>query len=941
MSNPSQALSTVLSPRLRVLLFLVFTLFALLTVNACYLGAITFLEWSSGEIYQDYFYQINFLLHLALGLALIMPFLWFGLAHLKRAWPRPNRRAVKAGLMLFICGVLLLLSGILLTRFDFFAIKHPLVRETSYWLHVITPFAAAALFVIHRLAGRAIAWHIATRWLGLALGFAGIMLLVHINQREVSAPVDPDAQPYAPAFSRTASGKTIPAYKLAMDGYCKECHADVHASWASSVHRLSSFNNPAYLASISETREALMARDGHTRGLRFCAVCHDPVPLFSGALETPGFDMKTDPLGDAGITCTACHAIESISGTRGNGDYVIAEPKHYPFTFSENATLRWLNRQLVKANPAFHNKTFLKPLHKQAEFCSVCHKVSIPQEVNAYKWLRGQNHYDAFLLSGVSGHGVSSFYYPPKAVKNCAECHMPLTASDDFGARPFDNEGTLQVHDHQFAAANTAVPLMVGMSDEGNDARREFLRDALRVDIFGIKQDGEIDAPMVAPLRPARPLLQAGKRYLLEVVIRTLRLGHTFTQGTADSNQVWLDVELTQQGKTIGRSGAMNPNDGHVDPWSHFVNAYVLDREGRRIDRRNAQDIFVTLYNNQIPPGAADVVHYAFEVPPDIQGEIEVKVALRYRKFDTFFMRYVLGDDQARNDLPVTLIAEDSIRLPVGEAADSGKINSPWPEWQRWNDYGIGLLRKGQGHQLRQAEQAFQQVERMGRAQGALNLARVYLKEGRLDDAVAALTRAAEHPEQDAPWTVTWFSGLVNKQNGELDAAIADFQRLAATEFPSARRRGFDFSRDYRVLNQLGQTLFERAKQFRGESQRTQREAQLLDAAGWFKRTLLIDVENLEAHYNLGLIYAFLGDTQNAAHHRRLHAKYKIDNNARDRAVNIHRKNNPAANHAAEAVVIRDLQRTGTYGLNVKVGAQSESRQTETNRPESNERETQ
>ena len=82
--------------------------------------------------------------------------------------------------------------------------------------------------------------------------------------------------------------------------------------------------------------------------------------------------------------------------------------------------------QLVKAKPEFHKKTFLKPLHKTAEFCGTCHKVHLPPELNHYKWLRGQNHYDTFLLSGVSGHGVQSFYYPPKAQANCNGCHMPL-----------------------------------------------------------------------------------------------------------------------------------------------------------------------------------------------------------------------------------------------------------------------------------------------------------------------------------------------------------------------------------------------------------------------------------------------------------------------------------------------------------------------------------
>ena len=42
-----------------------------------------------------------------------------------------------------------------------------------------------------------------------------------------------------------------------------------------------------------------------------------------------------------------------------------------------------------------------------------------------------------------------------------------------------------------------------------------------------------------------------------------------------------------------------------VDPYSHFINVYMLDRNGNRIDRRNAQDIFVPLYNKQIPPARA------------------------------------------------------------------------------------------------------------------------------------------------------------------------------------------------------------------------------------------------------------------------------------------------------------------------------------------------
>ena len=130
----------------------------------------------------------------------------------------------------------------------------------------------------------------------------------------------------------------------------------------------------------------------------------------------------------AGITCTACHSITNVNSVRGNADYTIEEPLHYPFAYSDNPLLQWINNQLVKAKPSFHKKTFLKPFMKTAEYCSTCHKVHLPAELTHYKeFLRGQNHYDSYLLSGVSGHGARSFYYPPQAETNCNRCHMPLS----------------------------------------------------------------------------------------------------------------------------------------------------------------------------------------------------------------------------------------------------------------------------------------------------------------------------------------------------------------------------------------------------------------------------------------------------------------------------------------------------------------------------------
>ena len=909
----------VVGPRLRQLLLVVFGLFSLLAINAGYLGGVTLMEWLRGETFQGYFYQLMFLAHLILGLLLVLPVVVYGVLHLRVARHRPNRRAVAVGYALFTTALILVVTGLVLTRgIPVIEVRDPAAREAAYWLHLIAPFAAAWLFVLHRLAGSPIRWRVGGAVAAVAIGLSALLIVVQSQdpRRWDQAGPASGERYFEPSLARTASGGFIPARALMQDEYCAECHADVHEGWSASVHRFASFNNPAYLFSVRQTRQTVLERDGDVQASRFCAGCHDLVPFFSGAFDDPDFDDVGHPTAQAGITCSGCHAITHINSPRGNADYTIEEPLHYPFMYSDNGLLQWVNRALVKAKPAFHRKTFLKPLHRSPEFCGTCHKVGLPEALNGYRWLRGQNHYDSFLLSGVSGHGARSFYYPEQAETNCNGCHMPLRPSDDFGARALDDSGELKVHDHQFPSANTAIPSLLGMPQSVIDAHREFLEGSLRIDLVAIKQGGQVDGALTAPLRPELPVLQPGSDYLIETVLRTLTLGHAFTQGTADSNQVWVEMELYSGERLIGRSGAMEPGQGRVDPWSHFVNAWVVDRDGRRIDRRNAEDIFTVLYDNQIPPGAADVVHYRFRVPEWVTEPVVVKARLNYRKFDTRFLEYFQGEAFRRNDLPVTVIARDEIMLPVAGGAPAPPQAAPEiPVWQRLNDYGIGLLRKRGAGELRQAEEVFRKVEGMGESLGALNLARVYLREGRLEDARAALARAIAFDPPAYPWTVAWFTALLDRQNGYLDEAIDGLRSIVETRYPDARARGFDFSRDYRVLNTLADTLFQRARVERGEARRPAREQLLAEAEETYGRVLGIDPENVEAHWGLAQIYAMSGREREASRQRQLHARYKVDDNARDRAIALARINDPAADHAAEAVVIYDLQRDGAYGV--------------------------
>jgi tetratricopeptide (TPR) repeat protein len=928
-------------PRLRKLLYFILFWVALIGANSIYLASVTALEWATGRTYQDYFYQYMFLVHLVMGLVLIAPFVVFGVVHMVNTWNRRNRRAVRVGYALFAASLAVLTTGVLLVRLPFFDLKHPVARSTVYWLHVGSPLAAIWLYWLHRLAGPRIKWRLGFAYAG-AVGAVVIgMVVLHLQDPRkwnVAGPKEGADKYFFPSLSRTSDGNFIPAKTLQMDHYCQKCHQDAHAAWSNSVHRFSSFNNPAYLASVRETRKFSMERDGNMRAARWCAGCHDTVPFFSGAFDNPEFDDVKDPTAQAGLTCTTCHAITHVNSNRGNADYTIEEPLHYPFAYSDNPILQYVNMQLVKAKPAFHKQTFLKPLHKTAEFCSTCHKVHLPPELNHYKFLRGQNHYDTFLLSGVSGHGARSFYYPPQAQVNCNGCHMPLQASQDFGAKLFPGAESLSIHDHLFPGANIGIAYLRDKPDIVK-AHQEFLKGTMRVDIFGIREGGVIDGQLTAPLRPEVPTLKPGGKYLLETVVRTVKLGHPFTQGTADSNEIWLDVTLKSGDKVIGRSGGIDA-DKEVDPWSHFINVFMLDRNGNRIDRRNPQDIFVPLYNHQIPPGAGQTVHYELDLPEDLAAPVTVELKLQYRKFDKQYMDFVTqaarpGDIPIRgyvpgekylNDLPITTLAVDTLTFPIeGVAEQPENAKSPIDPWQRWNDYGIGLLLKGKA-ELRQAAEAFAEVEKLNRFDGPLNLGRVYFTEGRLDEAVAAVSRAAQFTEPAAPpWTMAWLSGLINRQQGRLAEAEQNFRSVLEDDTPERRQRGFDFSLDYEVINLLGETLFDRAKQARGEENAAVREQFLRQAVAAFEKTLKIDSENVAAHYNLQLLYTQLGDEAQADEHRKLHARYKPDDNAGDRAIHAARKKYPAANHAAAAVVIYPLRRPGAPELPTAAAAPAPS----------------
>lgn len=882
-----------IGPRLKGLLAFLFGTVSILGATGLYLLAIQILEWYRNQGYTNQFTHWMELVHILLGLVALGPFLFFGIYHWLTARSRPNKVAIRLGIILFFMGSIAFGTGFALVQL-FDNLQLPTgswSRKITYALHLITPLAAIWIYVLHRQAGPRIQWRWGQVWGASVLGFILLMTAWHsfAPHRWYAEGPREGEQYFFPSEARTSDGKFLAADTLMMDDYCMRCHPGIYNDHLHSAHKFSSFNNPPYQFSVRETRKVSLERDGNVKAARWCAGCHDPVPFFSGAFDDPDFDDVKHPTASAGITCTVCHAITNVNTTIGNGSYTIEEPPHYPFAKSSNPFLQWVNGQMIKAKPDFHKKTFLKPFHKTAEFCSTCHKVSIPSALNHYKeFLRGQNHYDSWLQSGVSGHGARSFYYPFEARTECNSCHMPLSASTDIAAKNFDGSGVRKTHNHFFPGANTGLPVLLTL-DPRNENRKEGLKAALeanrnyltgidpagkdrkvRIDLFGIKEGGTIDGKLTV-LRPELPRLQPGQTYLVEVVVRTLGLGHHFSQGTVDSNEIWVDFQASSAGRLLAHSGGFpeGADRGPVDPWSHFINVLMLDKDGNRINRRNPQDIFTPLYDKQIPPGAGQVVHYRLDVPADITAPILLKARVRYRKFDHEYLRLIYKD-QPVPTLPIVDLCNDEVTLAVqgGQQPVAEQVSPIEPAWQRWNDYGIGCYLEGgigsKRGELLQAESAFRHLtqleSREARWNGYVNLSRVFIDRGRLDEAAQVLNKAQEvHP--DGPWwSLSWFRGLVHAENAssarDLDTAIADFERIIEPAH-QPRERKFDFSADYVVLNMLARTLFKRALA-EGDNDPVQDQF-LLASIRRYQQALALDGENLDAHFGLSQALRSLG----------------------------------------------------------------------------------
>ena len=826
-SSPSRP-AGVLQPWQRRLYRILLVPLGLIAANSIYLAAFT---------RDTSFFYAMLLLHLTLGLLIAIPFFVFALTHARRMIRMWNRRAKAAGLAIVVLAVVCVSTGLFMT------VRGATLNNRAVWLaHVSAVPLALVAFVLHRRAHvHRLQFRRLFAWGGAVAAFLLAMAVMARLEKPPKRIVNVNGDTvFYPAASETFDQGLLDGKRLAANGYCRECHPDSFHQWERSAHRFSSFNNPFYRKAV----ELMADRVGRER-TKWCSGCHDPVVLFTGQMgkATQASFSYDSWEAQQGLTCMSCHSIAEVKSVTGNGAYVIEESKQYPFAFSSQPALRWVNRLLIRMEPSLHRKTFMKPFMRSPEFCSTCHKVALIPALNGYRWMRGQDHYDGWYDSGVSGRAVRSFYDPPKP-KACRDCHLPGYRSDEFG----NKNGYL--HDHVFPAANTALPAVRG-DRETEQKIEEFLKNkVLTVDLFAIRRGERLEVLGDAPVA-----LRPGETVDVEVVVRTRGIGHPYTNGTADSNETWVSLEAETGGRRFFASGVLG-EDGRLDAAADRLSTLVIDQHGEPMDRRQPQDIRVPLYNNGIGPGAARVVHYRLRVPDDAKGPVTLRAGTHYRKFSRDYTTFALG--AAHPALPVVTLASDEVSASLGPGERAGAKaqkprGNPDPLWLRWNDYGIGLFLQGD---LKGAAAAWAKVAELApdEPDGPLNRARAEIAEGRLADARSSL---AEAEKRRPGWGKTaFFRATVAKDEGRLDDAEKDLKTVLE-KFPLDRV----------AWNNLG-AVYWLAGRFP-------------DAIAAYGRTLAIDPEDLNAHYNLMRVYRAMGDRRNADLHDALYRRYKDDETIR------------------------------------------------------------
>ena len=655
-------------------------------------------------------------------------------------------------------------------------------------------------------------------------------------------------KPFLPSFATTDTGEFINPKTFPTAKYCGHCHQQAHAEWRQSAHA-NSFRTPWYTRNVN-----LLTEEKGVEFTRHCEGCHNPTALVSGALtKGSSVDRKFD---EDGVTCSVCHSIQKVD-TRGTGSYVIAQPavlvdendKPIYGEVSDKQILTHLDR---------HSKAVMKDFYRTSEFCSGCHKAALPRQLNDYKWQRAIFLYDEWQQSSFAKQSPLPFY-TKDSVSTCQTCHMSRAelSLPDPGAK----DGKFA--SHRWLGANTIMSKIYGYDTQMEKTVAFLKNNVFNVDIFGMEKNG---GSMTAPLGAEPVNLAPGDLVTVSVVIQNKGIAHSHVPEQRDMYESWVEFEAKDAaGNILSHSGGLEPN-GELDPRAHSFTNRLINPKGTVNALHQVWNSRVVAYNNTIASGRSQLVRYQFRIPRNAKGPINLTARVNYRRFDQHFIDFAMQKQHYIQ--PIVDMASRTRTFQLGANPSSPPDPADNPVWMRWNNYGIAML---DAQQYAESVRAFQQVAKLrpDYPDAYTNIAIANFQWQRYDDSRTNLNRALQLQPHNA--RALYYLALVERNQGNLDAAIADLQEVIA-QFPRSR----DAHRE------LGFSFYQQHKY---DQARVEYEA----LQG-------IDPDDLAAHYILSIVYRRLGMTEKASHEAAMFADQKDDPTASTFALEYLRQHPEVAN---------------------------------------------
>ncbi|MEE9522768.1 MAG: multiheme c-type cytochrome [candidate division NC10 bacterium] len=618
--------------------------------------------------------QVQVLVHTLLGLAFLIPYVYYQLWH----WLVWRRQKVTAATVLGYALMLAVLttsfSGIVLT---WQAAKGPAISPAWDLIHLVSGIAAGAILVSHLLLAylrrrisarrhpdliggqwRFARWSLA--WVGaIAVMIALLSALGQSSSYEFAPPEgyslpryaqqfdEYRGNPFAPSYASTESLNLVEPALLANSASCGSsgCHEQILAEWEPSAHRFSAMNPPFQRVQTN------FAADREPAETRYCAGCHDPISLFAGAKDIHNQDLSA-PGVQEGVSCVACHSISKVD-QRGNADYVLTPPRKYLWENTEGFP-KLVSDFLIRSYPRQHLADYDRNVLRTPEYCGTCHKQFIPEALNRFGFIEGQNQYDEWRKSHWNADD-------PDAKLVCRDCHMRLVPDSSDPGRGEGGDLRRSPDDgahrhHGFIAANVFMPELLDLPhwDRHVELTRQWLRgETVLPEISGAYPEGPVVSVQIAGPAEASP----GEEVTLRVVITNRKAGHNYTTGPLDFLRSWIHLTvIDSQGSVLGEWGAIDPETRRItdrpgqlhqignprDEGTLVLEAMPLNDRGEPLRKHQLWQMAGGKGKRAIFPNYSDAQSFRFRIPEEASGPLAVVADLNYRRYRQEFLDLTL-----------------------------------------------------------------------------------------------------------------------------------------------------------------------------------------------------------------------------------------------------------------------------------------------------------